>query len=198
MTRKTLYLLAGAVIVAAGLYLLKGRPLLAEQPYATREAELANRNAEDLSPPEMLARLQMAARQQPDAPEPQYFIGVLLRTQGRTDDALRAFQSSLRRDDEYVPALIALADAIMMRDGGVVTEPAARLYDRAWRLDPTKVRAGMLAAMPAYEAGDVEAAEQHWAKITGELEPGDPRLGMLEAFKSQADERRAEAAAEQE
>ena len=163
MTRTTTLALIAAVVASAAFYLFNGRPLLPEQPYAQREAEIAARDAEDLSPPEMLARLQMAAREQPDAPEPQYFIGVLMRAQGQNEDALRAFQSALRRDDSHVPSLIALADAVMMRDGGIVTEPAARLYDRAWRLDPSQKRAGLLAALPAYEAGDVEAAQAHWA-----------------------------------
>ncbi|WP_300379354.1 hypothetical protein [Henriciella sp.] len=183
MTRKTLFVTLGGVAAAAGLYLLTGRPFLSEQPYAEREAELASRDASELSPPEMLARLQKTAREQPEAPEPQYYIGLIMRSQGRTDDALRAFQSALRRDDTHVPSLVALADALVTRDDGVVTQPAARLYDRAWRLDPTQVRSGFLSALPAYQAGDVEAAEAHWDKVAEGLEPGDPRLGMLEALK---------------
>ncbi|MEQ9314708.1 MAG: hypothetical protein RLN72_02590, partial [Henriciella sp.] len=166
----------------------KGSPLLAEQPYAEREVELAARDVSQLSPDEMLARLQMAARQTPDAPEPQHFIGVLMRAEGRTDDAIRAFQSALRRDDTYVPSLVALADEIMLRDGGQVTPASARLYDRAYKLDAEQVRAGLLSALPAYEAGDVDAAEAHWKKIIAELDPADPRIGMLAAFKSSIDE----------
>lgn len=188
MTRTTTIALVASLVAAATLYLFNGRPLLADQPYADREAELATRDADDLSPPEMLARLQLAAREQPDSPEPQYFIGILLRAQGQNEDALRAFQSALRRDDSHVPSLIALADAVMMRDGGIVTEPAARLYDRAWRLDPSQHRAGLLAALPAYEAGDIEAAEAHWAKVKEDMAPDDPLFGMLEAFKSRIDE----------
>ena len=191
MNRARILMLTGGVIAATGFYLWQGRPLLMDQPYADREAELASRDAAELSPPEMLARLQLAAREDPDAPEPQYFIGVLMRAQGQTDDALRAFQSALRRDSTHVPSLVALADAVMLRDGGIVTEPAAQLYARAWQLDPAQVRAGLLSAMPAYEAGDVAAAEAHWAEVSEDVDPGDPLLGMLETFKAQADERRA-------
>ncbi|WP_300393613.1 hypothetical protein [Henriciella sp.] len=191
MRRGTLIVLACAVVAAGGLYLLKGRPLLAEQPYAEREAEIAQRDASELNPSEMLARLQLAARQQPDSPEPQYFIGVLMRAQGRNEDALRAFQSALRRDDTHVPSLVALADVIMMRDGGIVTAPAAQLYARAWRLDESQHRAGLLSALPAYEAGDVDAAEEHWAEVKQDMAPNDPLFGMLEAFKSRIDEERA-------
>ncbi len=183
MKRSTLILLGVATAIAAGLYLFKGRPMLPEQPYATREAEIAARPPAELSRGEMLARLQMTAREQPDAPEPQYFIGVLLKSEGKTEDALRAFQSALRRDPDHVASLVALADAVVMRDGGAVTEPAARLYDRAWRLDPSQVRAGILAAVPAYEAGDTEAAEAHWAKVAKDLDPDDPRMAMMEALR---------------
>ena len=193
MTRTNIIILAGAVVAAATLYMLNGRPLLAEQPYADREAEIAARDPSKLSPDEMLARLQMAAREEPGAPEPHHFIGVIMRAEGRSDDAIRAFQSALRRDDTYVPSLVALADVIMLRDGGRVTEPSARLYDRAWKLDPEQVRAGLLSALPAYEQGDMDAANERWATITETLDPADPRLGMLDAFKSRIDEERASA-----
>ncbi|WP_018147578.1 tetratricopeptide repeat protein [Henriciella marina] len=191
MSRSTYIWLGLALVLAGVAYLFNGRPLLPDQPYAAREAEIAARPAEDLSPGEMLARLQKAARERPDEAEPQYYIGVLLRAQGRTDDALRAFQSALRRNPEHVPALIGLADAVVTRDGGIVTDPAARLYDRAWRLDNSEVRAGILAAMPAYEAGDLQAAQAHWEKVFADLPADDPRRAMLNAMRAEADAARA-------
>lgn len=187
MKHATLLWMGAAVLLAGGAYLLKGQPLLPDQPYADREAEIASRPAEDLSPGEMLARLQRTARERPDEAEPQYYIGVLLRAQGRTDDALRAFQSALRRDPDHVPALIGLADAVVTRDGGMITEPAARLYDRAWRLDNSQTRAGILAAMPAYQAGDLDAAQAHWERVFADLPEDDPRRAMLNAMRAEAD-----------
>lgn len=191
MKHTTLISLGAATLIAAVAYLFVGRPMLPDQPYSAREAEIASRPADDLSRDEMLARLQMTAREQPDSPEPQYFIGVLLRSQGQTENALRAFQSALRRDPDHVPALIALADAVVTRDGGIITEPAARLYDRAWRLDNSEVRAGILAAMPAYQAGDLDAAQAHWERVFADLPEDDPRRAMLNAMRAEADAARA-------
>lgn len=192
MTRSTYIWLGAAIVLAGAAYLFKGSPLLPDQPFSAREAEIAARPADELLPGEMLARLQKTARERPEEPEPQYYIGVLLRAQGRTDDALRAFQSALRRDSEYIPALIALADAVVARDGGMITEPAARLYDRAWRLDNSEIRAGILAAMPAYEAGDLDAAQAHWEKVFADLPADDPRRAMLNAMRAEADAARTE------
>lgn len=191
MKHTTLISLGAATLIAAAAYLFVGRPMLPDQPYSAREAEIASRPADDLSRDEMLARLQMTAREQPDSPEPQYFIGVLLRSQGQTENALRAFQSALRRNPDHVPALIALADAVVTRDGGIITEPAARLYDRAWRLDNSEVRAGILAAMPAYQAGDLDAAQAHWERVFADLPEDDPRRAMLNAMRAEADAARA-------
>ena len=86
---------------------------------------------------------------------------------------------------------MALGDVVMMRDGGVVTGPSAELYARAWQLDRTQLRAGLLSALPAYADGDVEAAEAHWDKVRQEMTPDDAQLlGMLEAFKTRIDEER--------
>ena len=141
------------------------------------------RDPTTLSPPEFLALLQKAAREKPDDPEAQYFIGLVMKSEARDDDAVRAFQSALRRDDTHVPSLVALADAAVRQSGGDISERTARIYERAWRLDPQQVRAGFFSVMPQLRAGDRATAEARWDEIEARLDPEDPQLGMLEAFK---------------
>ena len=121
-------------------------------------------------------------KDQPDAPEPHFFIGEMLRAQGRPQDALRAYQSALRRSSDHVPALVALSDVLVELSGGAVGPDATRLYARAYELDDTQVRAGMFAAMGAAQAGDQEKAEQAMRYIYARLPEDDPRRERFRAM----------------
>jgi cytochrome c-type biogenesis protein CcmH/NrfG len=178
MMRINTILVSACLLLASVGYLVLGRPGLADQPMSARQAALADKIQNDpqsLSYAELLSRLEMSVREQPDSPEPHFFIGELLRTQGRGEDAVRAYQSALRRDVNFVPAMISLADVLVMKADGQITPDATRLFARAYQLDETQVSAGMRAAMGAAQAGDQEKAEQAMRYIYARLPEDDPR-----------------------
>lgn len=184
-SRVNLMIIAACLAVGVAGYMIVGKPGLADQPMTLRQAALAERVATDpesLSPAELLSRLELAVRGQPDAPEPHFFIGEMLRAEGRANDALRAYQSSLRRDADYVPALLALAEVLVELGGGAVGPDATRLFARAYELDETQVRAGMFAAMGAAQAGDQQKAEQAMRYIYARLPEDDPRRERFQAM----------------
>ena len=188
-----LILLACLALGVAG-YFLVGNPGMAPQPMSARQAALAEKirtDPQSLTPAETLSRLEQATKDQPDAPEPHYFIGEMLHAQGRPEDALRAYQSALSRDPDYVPALISLASVLVELSDGAISADATRLYARAYELDQTQVRAGMFAAMGAAQAGDQEKAEQAMRYIYSRLADDDPRRerfrAMIEAIGESGD-----------
>ncbi len=173
-----LIILGGCIVLGVGGYLLIGRPGMADQPMAARQAALAEKvrtDPQSLTEGEMLSRLEQAVIDKPDDPQPHYFIGEMLRTQGRAEDAVRAYQSALRRDQDFVPALIGLADVLTQLGDGAIGPDATRLYARAYQLDETQVSAGMRAAMGAAQAGDQAKAEQAMRYIYSRLPEDDPR-----------------------
>ncbi|MBA4340154.1 MAG: hypothetical protein C0421_15095 [Hyphomonas sp.] len=185
MSRTNLAILGACLAVGVAGYILVGKPGAGDQPMSQRQAALAEKVATDpqsLSPAELLSRLEQAVKDQPDAPEPHFFIGEMLRAQGRPQDALRAYQSALRRNSDYVPALVALSDVLVELSGGTVGPDATRLYARAYELDETQVRAGMFAAMGAAQAGDQEKAEQAMRYIYARLPEDDPRRERFRAM----------------
>ncbi len=191
MNRLNLFILLGCAATALIGYFMVGKPGLGDYPMSDRQAALADKIRNDpqsLSPVEMLSRLEQAIKDKPEAAEPHYFIGEMLRAQGRPDDAVRAYQSALRRDEDFVPALVALADVLVELGGGAVGPDATRLFARAYQLDETQVRAGMWAAMGAAQAGDQETAEQAMRYIYARLPEDDPRRerfrAMIEAIGS--------------
>ena len=190
MMSRTNGIIAGVcLLIGIGGYLIVGHPGMGDQPMSARQAGLMEKirnSPEDLTQAETLSRLEATVRERPEDPQPHFFIGEMLRAQGRTEEAARAYQSALRRDVDFVPALVALADAMVELSGGAVTPEATRLYAHAYELDETQVRAGMWAAMGAAQAGDQAKAEQAMRYIYSRLPEDDPRrerfLPMIEAL----------------
>lgn len=185
LSRSNAIILTGCLIAGVAGYLAIGEPGMSDAPMDARQAALAEKirtDPQSLTAAETLSRLEQAMRDNPDAPEPHFFIGEMLRAQGRPEDAMRAYQSALRRNEDYVPALMALADALVELSGGAVGPDATRLYARAYQLDETQVRAGMWAAMGAAQAGDQEKAEQAMRYIYARLPEDDPRRERFRAM----------------
>lgn len=173
-----LIIIGGCLVLGAAGYFVTGKPGMADQPMAERQLALAEKVRLDpgsLTEAEMLSRLEQAVVDNPEDPQPHFFIGEILRTQGRADDAVRAYQSALRRDQDFVPALVGLADMVTFLSEGAIGPQATQLYARAYQLDETQVSAGMRAAMGAAQAGEQEKAEQAMRYIFSRLPEGDPR-----------------------
>jgi len=185
LSRSNAIILGVCLVAGIAGYALIGRPGLGDQPMSARQAALAEKirtDPQSLTAAETLSRLEQAMRDNPKAPEPHFFIGEMLRAQGRPDDALRAYQSALRRNEDYVPALVSLADVLVELANGAVSPDATRLYARAYQLDETQVRAGMWAAMGAAQAGDQDKAEQAMRHIYARLPEDDPRRERFRAM----------------
>lgn len=169
-------LLLGALVVALAGYLATGSPGLADQPMAKRDAELAARAPSELSPAEMLARLERMTQTRPEDPEPHYFIGQFLMSRDRAADAVRAFQSALRRDPNHAPALTGLADAFTRLSGGEIGPEARQLYAEAYGRDRSQLRAGFQVGLSLWQAGREGDARAAWGAIEESLPEGSEAL----------------------
>ncbi|MEL7480940.1 MAG: hypothetical protein AAGJ29_05220 [Pseudomonadota bacterium] len=184
--RAVIAVLLGGLLATIG-YIFVGTPALPDQPYSKRLEEIASRDATRLTPAETLARLEQLVRDQPDDPQPHFFIGEVMKSQGRDSDAVRAYQSALRRDSNYVPALVALADALTRLSDGIVQDAAKQIYARAVAIDRSQVRAGFMAGLSDWQAGDATLARARWENLRQSLAETDPNRQMLEALIARAE-----------
>lgn len=180
LVNASLVLLAG--LSGLGVYAMTGRPDAPDMPFSAREAELARRDPNTMTGAELLVLLQTQAREHPEDPRPHFFIGKLLASEDREGEAVRAYQSALRRDENYVPALMALADTFVRLDGGGVSLQSAQIYARAIQLDPTQARAGFLAGFHFWDAGETDKAREFWRSARAQLAGNEAGLAQFDAM----------------
>lgn len=173
----TAVLLVG--LIAAVGYFFIGRAGLPGQPFFQRAAELQERDPLSLTPDEALARFESLVREQPDAPRPHFLIGEALRAQGRYSDAVHAYQSALRRNDQFVPAMVGLAETLTILSRGQLNENIKRIYARVVALDPNQIRAGFMVGFAEWQAGNKGAARARWQTVSASIPENDPRQDEL-------------------
>jgi cytochrome c-type biogenesis protein CcmH len=171
-------LAAIAPLAALGLYLWLGAPGVPDQPFQTRRAELAARAASDpgaLRPDELIALLEEDARDRPDDPRPHLFLGQVLASQGRYDDALRATQAALRRDPKNPDALVQAGVTLIELNQGKVDDQSRRLFSAALVLQPANPAPMLYLGLAEHQAGRTEEAFNLWRTGFAALKPDDPR-----------------------
>lgn len=174
-------------LLATAAYALVGSPHLKDQPYRKRIAEIEAREATTLTLSERLAVAEQQVREYPDAPLPHFIIGEIMRGQGRGSDAVRAYQSALRRDPSFVPALVSLADVLTVLNSGRVGADAKRFYSRAIAIDPKQVHAGFMAGLADWQAGDRPLARSRWAAVNEGLREDASQAAILASLVEQAE-----------
>ena len=181
-------IIMGVCVLAAGAgYAVMGEPGRADMPYSARAADLASKDAASLTGPEQLARLESLSQARPNDPQPQYYIGMLMKAQGRPEDAMRYYQRALRRDETFVPALKGLADTLTRMNGMQVGPETAALYLRLYQLEPSNVRAGFLASMPDWDAGNKAQARAWWNEMRANVAFESAEGALLEGLISATD-----------
>jgi cytochrome c-type biogenesis protein CcmH len=181
----TRVVIAACVAAGLGAYAWLGAPGMPDAPLSGRLAELearASESAESMTGEEIMALLQKRASESPQDPNPHKFMGDLLASAGQADEAMMAYQSALRRDPAFQPALKAMAD-LSFKMSGTIDERTAALYKAAFQLDPSDLRIGYMAGIGDWNAGRREEALALWADIEARVAAEDPRAQMFRALK---------------
>lgn len=176
-TRKTLSPLLTAIAVgvfvpvaAFGLYAWLGTPqaLQASAPQQGLPANhppMTGNNPQAPDIGKMVASLRTKLDANPDNPDGWAMLGRSYMEMGRYDEAAQAFRKLLQLQPDNVDAMLTLADALAMNNGGKVGEDAAQLALKVLATAPDNVTALWLAGLGAMEKGDKASALQHWKKL---------------------------------
>lgn len=175
----------GAVLVTltlattAGLYAMVGTPAALDPAARAAPATLAD----------AVSRLELELRRDPRQPEGWQLLANAYRTQGRLQDAARAFAraAELAPDNADLLAEAAEARALASQDRRFDPEAVA-LLERALQRAPEHERARWFLGVALRQAGRPADAARTWEPMLGRVQPG-----TAAALRQQIDEARAAA-----
>lgn len=152
-------------LITVPLYFRLGSPELIVQPPGSPAVIAGHGETGELPPIEELVK-QLRARMEanPGNAEGWFLLG---RTYMRLEDypqAVYAFEKLVELIPDQAVALLALADALTMRDGRPIGERAVDLLQRALELDPQSATALWLLGSAAIDRGDNAAAIDYWQR----------------------------------
>ena len=152
----------GVLAAAIVSYGFIGSPSLSDAPLHERLEEMRSLKPEEVSGDQWIALLQQRAKEDPEDPTAHKFIGDILLQQGKPKEAVKAYQSALRRNPKSVDVLTPMADALVAIEGGRVTKQAQEIYLAAFAANTNDVKAAFMPGMKFWLEGDQDAARKWW------------------------------------
>jgi cytochrome c-type biogenesis protein CcmH len=148
-------------LTALGLYLVFGSPRLPDQPLTARLEDPAN----DRNPAVLVARVEARLREHPDEGQGWDVIAPVYMSMGRYSDAADAYGNAIRLLGPSAKRLSGEGQAMVLENGGVVTEDARHLLTRALELDSTLMEPRILIAIAKEQDGKFAEAIDDWRAL---------------------------------
>lgn len=159
-------LAAALPVLAVAIYVFTGSPGLPAQPYGERIAQRPNADpATATGIVELIERVEARLREKPDDGKGWDAIAPVYLRIGRFADAAHAFAEANRLEGESVRRLLGFAEATMMAENGIVTEPARRAALRIMELEPKRIDVGIWLALAKEQDGDLAGALAAYREI---------------------------------
>ncbi len=193
---------AAAVVVAllvpvlsVGIYLKLGSPQYVDMSGAPGAQSPHAMNAGGKTPTmaELLVGLEERVKQAPEDPEGWFMLGRVYQSMQRYPDAVKAYEELRKLTDDHPQALIALADALAMVQGGKLSGRPYDLVRQALDKEPEDPTALWLAGQGAMESADYQNAIYYWRQAEAGLADKPDYIQELRTLIRQAIEVAAKA-----
>src|SRR5271165_1964849 len=165
----------GLPAIAIPLYALLGRPLMPDEPLASRH-EL-NAAANDIQAAVAAVETHLMAK--PDDGRGWAVIAPVYMRLQRYEDAARAYSEALRLLGEDASRRAAYGEALVAAGGGVVTEKAREAFDKALANEPGQPQARFYLALGAEQDGKKDEAVRDYEFLLKDAPPDAPWAGAV-------------------
>jgi len=152
-------------VLAIGLYVMTGSPQLPARPYAERQSADTPDTTQAAGIVDLIQRVEARLRENPEDGKGWNAIAPVYLRLGRYADAAHAFAEANRLEGESVRRLTGFAEATLMAENGIVTEPVRRATLRVLELEPNKIEVRVWLALAKEQDGDLPAAAAEYREI---------------------------------
>lgn len=176
-----------APALALGIYLLVGAPGMPDQPFAARMKAWRTANPESLDAPELAAVLKQLTRERPNSAEGFRLLAMVESAAQDPPEAVRAARHAVELAPQRPDVWETLGEALVVENGGQLTDEARRAFQETLKRDPHAVVARFQLARARIESGDKAGGLTDWKALLAELPVGDQRRDALEAAIHEAE-----------
>jgi cytochrome c-type biogenesis protein CcmH len=155
--------LVGLPLVAIGIYMPLGSPLLRDFPLAQRERGSGSGMAQSLE--NLVVQVEQHLEKNPTDGRGWNVLAPVLERLGRFDDAVRAYRSSITYNGESAERRADLGEAIAAAANGVVTAEAKTEFERAQALNADDPKANYFLGLAAEQDGRKDDAANIWRAL---------------------------------
>jgi len=155
--------LVGLPLVAIGVYMPLGSPLLRDVPLAQRERGTGSGMAQSLE--NLVVQVEQHLEKNPTDGRGWNVLAPVLERLGRFDDAVRAYRNSITYNGESAERRSDLGEAIAAAASGVVTAEAKTEFERAHALNADDPKANYFLGLAAEQDGRKDDAANIWRAL---------------------------------
>lgn len=170
------FALSTVPLVALLVYGMYGSPDLPAQPQAERLAH-ARSAGNDLAA--AVAQIEAHLAKAPEDGRGWAVLAPVYLRVGRGEDAIKAYENSLRLLGEDATRLADYGEALVATGDGVVSSKARDAFERALKQDPNAVKPQFYLARAAEQDGDRAQARTRYAALAAGAPPEAPWLPMV-------------------
>lgn len=185
-------ILIAVPVLSVLLYLLLGSPIALNEQFVNSQQQA---QSNQIQIDKMVAGLEQRLQQKPDDAEGWMMLGRSYKFLQRYDKAVAAFKQAYKLLGDNPAVLLNYADSLAMAQGGQLAGTPEQLIFKALQLAPEDSTALWLAGMAKAEAGEFEAALQHWYKLEALLPQDSKPYQELQALIRQVLQQKPELAA---
>ncbi len=162
--------LIGIPALSLAVYLALGQPLMPGVPHAERLAH-AMENQDYAA---LIAQVEQHLAERPEDAQGWSVLAPIYLKQGRYVDAANAYGRLIALSGERADLLTSYAEALILADGGIVTEKAREAVDRGLALDPKLPKARFYKGLAAKQDGDRDQALKIWRALLADAPQDAP------------------------
>ena len=171
-------------LVAAGLYLALGSPMLPDQPLAPRLAAARG----DQSFDSLIAQVETHLDRNPEDGRGWEVIAPIYLRLGRFDDAVKARRQALRLNGVTAERELGLGEALVFAANGIVTAEAKAAFEKAVGLDANNVPARYFLGLAAEQDGNRGQAAATWRALIATAPPDAPWVEFIRSALARVDD----------
>jgi cytochrome c-type biogenesis protein CcmH len=164
-------------VVGLGLYYHMGKPDISGQPLAER----LTKDPEQQTLIERVASVERVLKANPDDIRGWKLIAPIYLTMRRPDDAIRAYSNVVRLEGETAKNLSDLGEALVVKEGGVVTQKAIGLFLQANKLDRIAPKPRFFLAIALGQQDKIPQAIEAWQALISDSKPDSAWVPFAES-----------------